>query len=359
MGKLDNLREYVEEFNTAPTFATMPRKTLEDKGINGPTAAHFIEEIHTPFNYAFLTFTTGTQAFQNITAITPPELPARVRAAKKALELAGIRPGSHLLFTYPPLVTVFTAQALQEYGVNWSFLQASSRDALLLAMCERQPQAVVGESSFLRASLLDADKMDIRDLLPQGVTYLAAGTPLDLDFIPVAKSHTTGTVHDLYGCQEFGWLALDGVPLRDDITLHPSPKSGYFDWVTGGLPTGDCFAVSDKGHLCNPEGKVITYSRVRHDYDLVTTIHASTAAGLDTVSRLARGILRIKGRIVRLAPDLQLNAQKTVLSLAPYEGGKPMVIEGPQKTELFDSLLQAQMDYQAQNKKDPTWIKQR
>ena len=33
-----------------PTLAEMPRRTLSDKGIAGPTAAHVIEEIHTPLN---------------------------------------------------------------------------------------------------------------------------------------------------------------------------------------------------------------------------------------------------------------------------------------------------------------------
>ena len=43
-----------------PTLAEMPRRTLSDKGIAGPTAAHVIEEIHTPLNLALVTFTTGS-----------------------------------------------------------------------------------------------------------------------------------------------------------------------------------------------------------------------------------------------------------------------------------------------------------
>lgn len=35
-----------------PSLQEMPRRTLEDKGIAGPTAAHVIEEIHTPLNGA-------------------------------------------------------------------------------------------------------------------------------------------------------------------------------------------------------------------------------------------------------------------------------------------------------------------
>jgi hypothetical protein len=45
-----------------------------DKGIAGPTAAHVIEEIHTPLNLALVTFTTGSSAFQNIVGVTQNEL---------------------------------------------------------------------------------------------------------------------------------------------------------------------------------------------------------------------------------------------------------------------------------------------
>lgn len=68
----------------------MPRKTLADKGIAGPTAAHTIEEVHTPLNLAYLT-TTGSSAFQNIVGITFAELPARVKASFTVLERAGLK----------------------------------------------------------------------------------------------------------------------------------------------------------------------------------------------------------------------------------------------------------------------------
>lgn len=374
MDRLDELKDYAQNFSTAPSFEDMPRKTLEDKGIAGPTAAHFIEEIHTPLNFSFITATTGSQAFQNITAVTPHELPARENAAVRALELAGVKKGSHLLFTYPPLVNVFTKAALLRHGVTWGFLLSSGRDAFLWDLCQNKPDVVVGESSFLRAALEDTDKMGLRGLLPQGTTFLAAGTPLDLDFIETAKAFCGGTVHDLYGCQEFGWLCLNGIPLRDDISLRPAEKEGSFDLIAGGLPTGDCFPVTEKGHACNAEGKIITYSRVRAGYELVTTVHATTAAAKETADRLARGILRIKSKIVCVAPDVKLSAENTILSVAPLslgdinadsggqnskEKSRPFVLDNPSQTELFDSLLLAQADYQSQNKKDPAWMKKR
>lgn len=108
MGFFDDLEAMVEEFDTAPTLETMPRRTLQDKGINGPTAAHVIEEVHTPLNFAYLTYTTGSSAFQNIVGVTYKELPERVKAAKKALEICGIKQGHKMLVTYAPLVNVFT-----------------------------------------------------------------------------------------------------------------------------------------------------------------------------------------------------------------------------------------------------------
>ena len=99
----------------------MPRKTLADKGIAGPTAAHTIEEVHTPLNLAYLTFTTGSSAFQNIVGITFAELPARVKASFTVLERAGLKAGDRVLVTYPPLVNVFSGEAFKKYGLQWDF----------------------------------------------------------------------------------------------------------------------------------------------------------------------------------------------------------------------------------------------
>ena len=352
MNILKELEEYVNraDISSAPTLETMPRNTLSSKGIAGPTGAHVIEEIHTPFNLAYITTTTGTTAFQNITGVTLAEIPARIEASKKALILAGVKQNDNILITYPPLVNVFPKQALEDYGVSWFFLKASSRDALILTLCKDRPRVVLGESSFLRATLQSAEKMGMTDLLPRNIIFIAAGTPLDPELKQEAQK-LDSSVHDLYGCQEFGWLTLDGVPVRNDISLlehntktfNPHITEGVTDnrnLIVGGLPTGDSFPVIDS--------KIITSARKR-GADLETTILRSPAKGRDTVERLARTILRIKAKIVRVSPDLVLGAEKTLVSVGDY------VLE--EKTEMLDSLLQAQMDYQSSKKNDPTWVK--
>jgi hypothetical protein len=63
---------------------------------------------------------------------------------------------------------------------------------------------------------------------------------------------------------------------------------------------------------------------------------------------------------VRVSPDVVLGAKKTVLSVHEYgQTTAGFVIEGPEKTRMIDSLLQAQIDYQAFQKNDPAWIKKR
>lgn len=362
---LDNLKVMVEEFGGAPTIEEMPQRSLVDKGINGPTAAHVIEEVHSPLNLAYLTFTTGSSAFQNIVGITHPEMERRIEATKEALKRAGVKPNDKLLFTYPPLVNVFSKAGLDAYDVQWSFLRRSSRDAFLAALYEEKPDVIVGESSFLRASLEDAKAMGIVSYLPQERIIITAGTPLDLDLLQTAEETISAKVHDLYGCQEFGWLLLDGVPLRDDLTLLKSTvdDKGYFEVVVGGLPTGDSFPVAESGHVCNPEGKVITYRRKRTYPEYEVFVRETTLSFPGTVGRVARSILRIKGRVVKVAPDVKVSAPATVLELRPALGdldnNEEFVIKGPEKTALFDDLVKAQLDYQQSSKTDPTWRKER
>ncbi len=358
MNPIDDLKFFLENCETAPNFSEMPRRSLSDKGVDGPTGAHVIEEIHTPFNLAYISITTGTTAFQNIAGVTHNEISDRISASIKALELSGVKRGDKILITYPPLVNVFSKEALEIYGVEHFFLERSCRDALLLALAEKKPNIVIGESSFLRASIEDAKKLDIIDLIPKGIVFLAAGTPLDLDFVPAAENLVGGVVHDLYGCQEFGWLAVDGIPLRKDISLVPE-KGENFHLVAGGLPTGDCFPKIDNGHICNIDGKIITYSRIRTNEELELTVLESTAKSIDTLYRLAKTILRIKGKIVRISKNVVLNSEKTVLSLANYGENEGFIISGKDKTLMFDTLLEAQMAYQSENKTDPTWLKRR
>jgi ACP-SH:acetate ligase len=354
---IEELAEYVRNFQSAPMLDAMPRRTLSDKGINGPTSAHIIEELHTPFNLAYVTFTTGTSAFQNITGVTWEEIPWRVEAARRALSAAGLKKGDTLLVSYPPLVNVFSKTALQEYGLTWFFPEVSSRDALLLALATSRPAAVIGESSFLRSCLEDAQKLEITNELPRNLIFFAAGTPLDGALQETAARTVQGKVHDLYGCQEFGWLTMDGVPLRDDISVAEA-GNGYYDLIAGGLPSGDRFLLAETGHCCNPDGKILTYSRERTVPEMEVTVLETTAAAAETLERLARTILRIKARIVRVDSGLRTGAEQTILSLSSVNR-QPYIIKTKEKTILFDTLLQSQLAYQKQSKTDPAWIKNR
>ena len=364
-GLITEICRMVKEFGTAPTLEEMPRRTLSDKGIAGPTSAHVIEEVHTPLNLAYMTYTTGSSAFQNIVGITYEELPARVKASENVFRMAGLEQGDKVLVTYPPLVNVFSGESFKKYGLDCSFLTRSSRDAFLAAFYEIKPKAVIGESSFIRASLEDARNMGVAEELPRGSVLLTAGTPLDLELIEVAERVIGAEVHDLYGCQEFGWLALDGVPLRDDIELMPvegDTTNTVFEIAVGGLPTGDQFPVAENGHVCNRDGKIITYRRKRAYPEHEVVVRETQLSATVTLERAARSILRIKGRIVKLDPNVVTGASKTVLELVPdpiaSKGqGKGFFVEGPEKTKLFDDLVRAQLDYQQNGKADPVWKK--
>jgi len=195
-------------------------------------------------------------------------------------------------------------------------------------------------------------------LLPRKSVFLAAGTPLDPELAPLAAELMDAAVHDLYGCQEFGWLTLDGIPLRSDIALLPPGEDGLCDLAVGGLPTGDRFPVTEAGHCLNPAGSILTYAG-RRGSELETTLLATTAGSRETAERLARTVLRIKSKIVRISPDLELDSPHTVVRLAKYGENGGTVVGGPEKTALLDSLLRAQLDYQRLRKNDPAWNKER
>ncbi len=350
MDKLAELKSFLSDFGTAPTLDEMERRSLRDKGIDGPTGAHVIEELHTPFNFAYITATTGTTAFQNLVGVTHQEIPGRIRAANRLFELTSLKKGCKMLITYPPLVSVFSKAALDSLQVKTEFLLRSERAAFILAACEQEPDVVIGESSFLKSALADARNMGFLDLFPKGITFLAAGTPLDPEFPETAETLVQGKVHDLYGCQEFGFLTLDGIPLRSDLTLLRW-KSGYYDLLVGGIPTGDCFPVSD-------QGQILTHSRKKKDTDTEVTVLQAPVQGIDTLLRLAKTILRIKARIIRIDPNVVLGADTTQILVSNPEG-ELRILKEPAETELFDSLLNAQMEYQASCKRDPVWLKGR
>lgn len=362
---LDQFETMASEFSTVPSLAEMPRRTLKDKGIDGPTAAHVIEEVHTPFNLAYLTFTTGSSAFQNIVGVTYSELGERKAVTRRILEAIGARPQQRMLVTYAPLVNVFSRDGLVAFGLDWFFLDRSSREDFIVKCCREQPQLVLGESSFIRASLEEAKRFGLGDRLPRQCTIIVAGTPLDLELLPVAEA-LGYRVHDLYGCQEFGWLTLDGVPVRDDIATIASPVGGaYRELVVGGLPMGDSFPVSESGHACNPAGRIITYRRRRTHPEYEVIVHKTPVKAADTVQRAARTILRIKGRVVKVSPDVEIGSAVTELELVPglsatvVPDGNNARFVGPVATKMFDDLVQAQIDLQATAKTDPVWKKTR
>jgi len=352
MDALKCLEEMVEGFDSAPLLEEMPLNTLEDKGIAGPTAAHRIEQIHTPLNFAYLTCTTGSSAFQNLVGVVPQELPMRTAAGKLALERAGLRRGDSIVVTYPPLVNVFTRQALDEYGITVRFIRRPSRDALLLELCRSSIQGVIGESSFLRATLADARKMGLWTYLPRSLVLLAAGTPLDRELETALSPLPDWRLHDLYGCQEFGWLTLDGVPLRKDIALWDAGRKDRRHYLlVGGLPTGDCFPLDVEGRVLTPDG-------IRAEREPEVALQATTLADPLTAARVARSILRIKAKIVRLSPELRCSQSCTRLQVAIPGCTEALALYGPDQTKQFDDLVEAQKQYQVQ-KKDPVWCKTR
>jgi hypothetical protein len=235
----------------------------------------------------------------------------------------------------------------------------------LSKLYEENPDVILGESSFLRVALEDIEKMGVAQYLSKGKIILAAGTPLDLELLPIAQDVLGAKVHDLYGCQEFGWLTLDGVPLRDDLSLVKSPvrNRDYFELVVGGLPMGDSFMISESGHICNKMGKIITYRRERTYPEYEVIVKETTLSSAVTIERVARTILRIKSKIVRVDPAIMVSAPATVLQLRlGFENVREselITIQGPEKTLLFDDIVRAQLDYQKTSKSDPTWIKRR
>lgn len=361
---LDRFEELAETLSTAPSLAEMPRRTLEAKGIAGPTAAHVIEEVHTPFNLAYLTFTTGSSAFQNIVGVVHSEIEGRCEVARRLFLALGIAAGRRMLVTYAPLVNVFSKAALDRHGIAWSFLSRSSRDAFIAKVCRDKPDIILGESSFIRASVAEAKRLGFKDDLPKRCVVLTAGTPLDLELLPEVEG-LGWEIHDLYGCQEFGWLTLDGVPLRDDVALVPSPAGeGYRELVVGGLPMADSFPVAESGHVCNPAGKILTYRRRRTHPEYEVVVLSTTLAASESIDKAARTILRIKGRVVKVSPQLRTHAPATELMLVPGLAGTAVPLDGPRfagpvATKMFDDLVQAQLDLAATAKTDPVWTKRR
>lgn len=355
MMKLEELKDFIYLIDDVPTMEKMPRKTLKDKGIEGPTSAHFIEEIHTPLNFKYITFTTGTSAFQNIVGVLEEEIFEKKQASIKVFDILKIEKGDKLLVTYPPLVNVFSKEALCERDLEWIFLEKSSRDALIYSICKNKPQVVVGESSFLRVTLEDAKKTGLISLFPKNIKFITAGTTLDLEFLELCKRYEGFEVHDLYGAQEFGWICLDGVPLREDIELIKSNESDFYDLILGGVSTGDRFLINQEGHICNRDGKIITYTKERVELEYETIILETPVKNIETMKKFVKSILRIKSKIIRLSPDIKLGCENLKVALKYYNSDNIVILK--EKVTFLENMLQAQLNYQQKNKKDNVWNK--
>lgn len=133
--------------------------------------------------------------------------------------------------------------------------------------------------------------MGVAEDLPKGVKAVdCQGTPLGSGVAArVAQELLQAEVHDLYGCQEIGWLAMDGIPVRDDIRTTPAAIRGgqqYYELIAGGLPMGDSFPCSESGHVCNKAGKIITYRRERTYPEYEVIVKATTLASAVTLNRV-------------------------------------------------------------------------
>lgn len=353
---LGPLSRGVRECGAEPPIEEMERRSLAKKGIEGPTSAHAIEEIHTPLNIACVTFSTGTSAFQNPVCITYQELEERVKAGRQALKLAGVKKGDRLLVTYPPLVNVFTKRALSEAFVSVSFLHRSSRDSCLAALCEETYQAVIGESKFLRSVLDMASVLGVEGQLNRDLTVIAAGSALDPGLLEKTRELGIHCVHDLYGCQEFGWLSLDGALLREDVALVEWEGENHV--FVGGLAVGDSFPVCQKKHILNQNGTLLSCYMTRSAVEWETILFQSVVRERETAVRAARTVLRLKSKVVRVAGQLKAGCPCNIVKVCPVMGDKVLAslpYEG--STKMLDDILEAQIQYQKNGKADPVWKK--
>jgi len=127
----------------------------------------------------------------------------------------------------------------------------------------------------------------------------------------------------------------------------------------------DSFPVSESGHVCNPAGKIITYRRRRTHPEYEVVVMATALSSSESIDKVARTILRIKGRVVKVSPKLITNAPATELMLIPglATGGTALMdgprFTGPVATKMFDDLLKAQLELSTTAKTDPVWTKRR
>lgn len=365
---VEELAELVDAYGMGPSLEEMERNTLSDKWIDGATAAHRIEEIHTPLNIAYLTTSTGTSAFQNIIGVSYSELPDRIKATLKMLKMLGIKENARVLISYPPLVNVLYYEALRNMNITVLFPKRPSRDALLAALCKERPDAVFGEASFLLTAFRDARKMGITGYLPENLLVVCAGTPFLPEILNETEKLSGASLHDMYGCQEYGPLCLDGVPLREDLAFLPietprtnrnTQKTGGKDIryhvLVGGLPIGDIVQMGE--HILNSHGTIMTNKITRAEEEPLCEVVATTSYDRDIVRKTCRSILRLKGHVIKIGKQMATHAECTEIAVTIPESGETFLLKGEKETRMWDSLMEAQKQLLVTAKNDPVWNK--
>ena len=129
----------------------------------------------------------------------------------------------------------------------------------------------------------------------------------------------------------------------------------HFDYpASTTVPKRICLGVVASGDL-----EVLLQPSKDAQSHVVATPHSDPTI----VEKTARSILRIKSRVVKVRPDIQCGSGATALELVPsiVPTGQPFkaaaTIIGPEKTRLFDSLVEAQIAFQKTGKTDPAWVK--
>ncbi len=121
------------------------------------------------------------------------------------------------------------------------------------------------------------------------------------------------------------------------------------------------FRVQSRDMSVRAAGKIITYRRERTYPEYEVIVKATTLSAV-TLNRVARSILRIKrpgsSRSVlkyRSMPNKQYWNCGAIL----YQELKYLLLQSPWpvQTEFFDTMVQAQLDYQQNSKADPVWTK--
>ena len=71
---------------------------------------------------------------------------------------------------------MFGSECFRHLGLQTIFLERSSQESLILALCRQRPRVVVGESRFLKNALRTAAQLELLGCMAADLVILAAGT---------------------------------------------------------------------------------------------------------------------------------------------------------------------------------------